>query len=99
VDQREEQAILQSTQELQSAINTLMGRPQPTRPLTVRDLRVTFAMYGGSIAEFMYLFDMLEEELGLRVACHAGAIEVTDLQRSIAVSDSAHQASAGASAG
>jgi hypothetical protein len=58
----------------------MLGRPAPTRPLTARDLRVNLTMYGGPIAEFMYLFDMLEHELGLRVACSAGAIEVSDLR-------------------
>ena len=77
---REEQAILASTEEIQAAINAMLDRPRPTRPLTTRDLRVTFAMYGGSIAEFMYLFDMLEQELGFRVACTSTAVEVTDLR-------------------
>src|SRR6185295_5987742 len=75
---REEQAALASSEELQSAINAMLDRPRPTRPLTARDLRVTFAMYGGSIAQFMYLFDMLERELGIWVECTADAIEVTD---------------------
>ena len=74
---REEQAILGSTQDLQRAINTLLERPHPRRPLTARDLHVTFVMYGGSIAEFPYLFDMLEEHFGFHVECDAGTIEVT----------------------
>ncbi|HEY0484181.1 MAG TPA: hypothetical protein VGD37_41965 [Kofleriaceae bacterium] len=75
---REEQAILASTQDLQREINAQLDRPQPGRPLTARDLHVTFRMYGGSIAEFPYLFDMLEEELGFHVACDAATIAVTD---------------------
>jgi hypothetical protein len=74
---REEQAILASTQDLQRVINAQLERPQPSRPLTARDLHVTFVMYGGSIAEFPYLFDMLEEELGFHVACDAATIAVT----------------------
>jgi hypothetical protein len=35
-------------------------------------------MYGGSIARFQYLFDMLDDELGFRVDTTAGAIEITD---------------------
>ena len=35
-------------------------------------------MYGGSIAEFMYLFDMLEDELGIHVECTARGIAVSD---------------------
>jgi hypothetical protein len=76
---REEQAILASTTELQRSINVLLGRPQPRRPLTVRDLRAHFVMYGGSIAQFPYLFDMLEDELGVRVECTASTAEVTEV--------------------
>ena len=79
---REEQGILRSTEDIQARINALLERPPATRPLTARDLRVNFAMYGGSIAEFPYLFDSLEDELGFRVECNAGAIELTDLQAS-----------------
>jgi hypothetical protein len=73
---REEQTILASTAELQAAINTLLERPQPTRPLTARDLRLHFQMYGGSIAEFPYLFDSLEDELGVHVECTADQIQI-----------------------
>jgi hypothetical protein len=75
---REEQAILASTAELQVTINALLDRAPATRPLTVRDLRVNQAMYGGSIAEFPYLFDMLEDEIAVRVDCNASSIEVSD---------------------
>jgi hypothetical protein len=95
---REEQAILASTEELQAAINALLDRPRPTRPLTARDLRVTFAMYGGSIAEFMYLFDMLEDELGFRVVCTSRAIEITD-QRPLPAECDRPQPHAGLAAG
>jgi hypothetical protein len=77
---REEQAILGATEAIQAAINAMLGRPVPTRPLTARDLRVNLTMYGGVIAEFMYLFDMLEHELGFHVTCSAAAIEVSDLR-------------------
>lgn len=56
-----------------------LGRPQPRRPLSVRDLRAHFVVYGGSIAQFPYLFDMLEHELGGRVACTATTVEVTEV--------------------
>ncbi|MBC7977014.1 MAG: hypothetical protein H7138_18720 [Myxococcales bacterium] len=79
---REEQAILASTAEIQAAINTLLDRPQPTRPLSVRDLRLTYAMYGGFIAKFPYLFDMLEQTLGFHVTCTAETIEVTETANS-----------------
>jgi hypothetical protein len=77
---REEQAILGQTTELQGEISDRLERPRARRPLTARDLKTTFVMYGGSIAEFPYLFDMIEEELGIRVEATAGTIEVTDLR-------------------
>jgi hypothetical protein len=95
---REEQAILQSTEDIQAEINRRLERARPSRPLTARDLRVNFAMYGGSIAEFPYLFDTLEEELGIRVECTADAIEVTDLRASRTGSDPRGYASASAGA-
>ena len=93
---REEQAILRSTEDIQAEINRRLERARPSRPLTARDLRVNFAMYGGSIAEFPYLFDTLEEELGIRVECTADTIEVTDLRASRAESDPRGYASASA---
>ena len=39
---------------------------------------VYVAMYGGFIAQFPYLFDMLEEELGFHVTCPANTIEIAD---------------------
>jgi hypothetical protein len=75
---REEQAILTSVAELQGSINALLGRPRPTRPLSVRDFRVTFTMHAPPFSAFPYLFDMLEDELGFRVECTADTIEVSD---------------------
>ena len=75
---REEQAIVASTIAIQGAINTLLARPQPRRALTARDLHTTFVMYGGSIAQFPYLFDTLDAAFSVRVACTAGTIEITD---------------------
>jgi hypothetical protein len=76
---REEQAILGATEEIQAAINTLLDRAPARRRLTARDLHVNFTMYGGSIAQFPYLFDMLQDELDIRVECTADTIEITDL--------------------
>jgi hypothetical protein len=73
---REEQAILASTAELQAAINTLLDRPPPRRPLTARDLRLHFQMYGDSIAAFPYLFDSLEAALGIHIECTADQISI-----------------------
>jgi hypothetical protein len=75
---REEQAVLATTAEIQAAINRLLDRPQPRRPLTVRDLRVTYAMYGDFVGQFPYLFDTLEDELGFRVEATTHAIEIVD---------------------
>jgi hypothetical protein len=74
---RQEQAVLASTLELQDVLNSLLDRPRPTRPLSVRDLRVNYGMYGGFIGQFPYLFDSLEEELALRVDCTVDSLSVT----------------------
>jgi hypothetical protein len=74
---REEQAVLASTAALQEAINALLDRPRPTRPLCAPDLRVLFTMHTGSKSAFPYLFETLEDELGVGVACTADAVELT----------------------
>jgi hypothetical protein len=76
---REEQAILSSATAIQAAINALLDRPRPDRHLSARDVRVFFTMNGGS---FPYLFDTLEDELGVRVECTADTIEVSDRRAS-----------------
>ena len=73
---RAEQGILASTAEIQDAINALLDRPRPTRPLAALDLRMLFTMHGGSKSWFPYLFDTLEDELGFRVACTADSVAV-----------------------
>jgi hypothetical protein len=75
---RQEQAVLASALELQDVLNTLLDRPRPTRPLSVRDLRVNYAMYGGFIGGFPYLFDSLADVLGVHVHCTVDSIEVVD---------------------
>jgi hypothetical protein len=75
---RVEQAVLASVSELQDAINALLERPRPTRPLTVRDFHVVFVMHPPPISAFPYVFDVLESELGIRVECTANTIEVSD---------------------
>jgi hypothetical protein len=79
---REEQAILGATEEIQAEINAMLARTAPSRRLTARDLRVNFAMYGGSIAEFPYLFDTLEDALGIRTVCTADAIDIAEREAS-----------------
>jgi actin-like ATPase involved in cell morphogenesis len=73
---REEQAILRSATRLQATINTLLERTPPTRPLTVRDLELHFVMYGGPSGNFKYLFDTLEDELGIHVECTSDQISI-----------------------
>ncbi len=73
---RQEQAMLGAAVELQEALNTLLERPRPTRPLTARDLRVNYAMYGGYLSQFPYLFDSLDQELGFRVEATATSLEL-----------------------
>jgi hypothetical protein len=75
---RIEQAVLTAAAQLQGAINVLLGRPQPNRPLSVRDLRIHYAMYGGSIAQFPYLFDTLEDEFGFHIDCTADTLKISD---------------------
>src|SRR5262249_52818516 len=93
---REEQAILGATEEIQAAINTLLDRAPARRRLTARDLHANFTMDGGSIAQFPYLFDMLQDELGIRVECTADTIEITDLGASWTESDPPRYASTSA---
>jgi hypothetical protein len=77
---RAEQGVLAAVTAQQEAINTLLDRPRPTRPLTARDFRVTFLMHPPPISGFPYLFDLLEQELGVRVECTADTITITDVQ-------------------
>ena len=74
---REEQAILASTAEIQESLNVLLDRPRPQRSLSVRDFHANYVLSSGTRA-FPYLFDSLQEELGIRVECTASAIEVSD---------------------
>jgi len=78
---REEQAILASTTEIQASINALLERPQPARTLVVRDLHVNFAI-ASSAEIYPYLFDALDDALGIRVECTARSIDVFDRRAS-----------------
>jgi len=78
---RHEQAILASTTALQHAINTLLDRPRPTRPLCVRDFLATYALNSGP-GVFPYIFDTLDAELGIRVDTTASAIAIADRRAS-----------------
>ncbi|HEX7835811.1 MAG TPA: hypothetical protein VF469_00025, partial [Kofleriaceae bacterium] len=73
---RAEQAVLAATSAHLEAINALLDRPRARRPLQVADLRLFYTLGRGSV--FPYLFDALEDELGIRVECTASAIDVID---------------------
>ncbi|MEZ4364508.1 MAG: hypothetical protein R3B48_30305 [Kofleriaceae bacterium] len=75
---RAEQAILASATTLQRALNEFLDRPQPTRPLTVRDCRLAYSMRRDHLAGFPYLFDALEDTLGLAVECTKDQIDISD---------------------
>ena len=76
---RIEQAVLAHTAVIQDAINALLERARPRRPLTARDLIAYYTMNSGQRV-FPYLFDSLEDVLGLHVACTAHSIKVADLR-------------------
>ena len=76
---REEQAILAQTTRIQDAINAVLDRPRPTRPLETRDFRVHFVLGHGD-QRFPHLLDALGAELGIAVACTASAITISDLR-------------------
>jgi len=92
---REEQAILASTTAIQHAINALVERPRPHRPLTVRDLGATYSI-GAAPGAFPYLFDALEAELGVRVEATATAIQIAEPRRAPPEPPTTHSASAAA---
>jgi hypothetical protein len=74
---RHEQGVLARAEQIQHAINTLLERPLPSRPLEVRDFRVGHKMQGGDVGRFPYLFDSIEDEWGLAVRCTKDVIEVS----------------------
>jgi hypothetical protein len=75
---RQEQSILAGVGELEDAINPLLERPAPTRPLTVRDCRLAYVLRQDHLSEFPYLFDTLSSILGIGVECTVELIEITD---------------------
>ena len=93
---REEQAVLASTTQIQGAINALLDRPSPKRPLGIRDFLVFYSLASG-VGRFPYLFDTLENELGLHVECNVSAIDVSDRQGPVVEPSPTHPA--GISAG
>ena len=75
---RAEQAILAGATALEDEINRLLERPAPVRPLTVRDCRVAYRLRDDHLSGFPYLFDTLEELLGIAVECTSDRIDVFD---------------------
>jgi hypothetical protein len=74
---RREQGVLAAVTAHMDAINALLDRPRPRRPLTVRDIRTVYTMQNG-VGSYPYLFDTLEAHLGLQVEATASAITVSD---------------------
>jgi hypothetical protein len=79
---RAEQACLASTVRLQEAINTMLDRPRPRRALTVRDFAVNYSLQSSQAGAWPYLFDVLEEALGIGVESTATTIEVSERRTS-----------------
>jgi hypothetical protein len=79
---RAEQAILTSTTEIQGAINKLLDRPAASRPLHCRDFLVYWAMGTKRSVVWPYLFNSLDQELGIYVDPTANAIEIAVRQAS-----------------
>lgn len=73
----EEQAVLTVAAEIQASINRLLDRALATRELTVRDLQVFYSLHDGP-GSFPYVFDALEDELGIHVECTASAVTISD---------------------
>ncbi|MBC7974408.1 MAG: hypothetical protein H7138_05435, partial [Myxococcales bacterium] len=78
---RDEQAILAALVARQDAIDTLVERPHPQRPLTVRDLRVAYLLQRDG-APYPHLLDTLDEVLGLDIQCTATTFAVSDRRAS-----------------
>jgi hypothetical protein len=76
---REEQAVLAPVVARQAAINALLDRPRPRRPLAVRDLRTVY-MLNGAERPYPHLLDTLEAALDLKIECTASALTVSDLR-------------------
>ncbi|HEX7840072.1 MAG TPA: hypothetical protein VF469_21495 [Kofleriaceae bacterium] len=74
---REEQAILTVAAEIQASINGLLDRSPAARELTVRDFQVFYSLHDGP-GSFPYVFDALEDELGIHVECTARAVAISD---------------------
>jgi hypothetical protein len=75
---RQGQAILASVTELQGAINALLERERPTRPLALRDFTVLFRMHPPPISAFPYIFDTLQQELSIDIEATATTLEIAD---------------------
>ena len=63
--------------EIQASLNGLLDRSRATRELTVRDFQVFYSLHDGP-GSFPYVFDALEDELGINVECTARDITSSD---------------------
>lgn len=76
---RHEQAVSAVTDRILGEINTLLRRPQPSRSVCARDY-VTFYAFASKRGRFPYLFDTLEQELGIAVSADAHGISIRDVR-------------------
>jgi hypothetical protein len=76
---RVEQAIASAATSLQREINSTLARPQPNRTASARDFLLFYSLNG---SVFPYLFDILEDELGLRIESDAMSFEISLRQAS-----------------
>ncbi len=74
---RHEQAVSAVTDRILTEINTLLRRPQPSRLVSARDY-ITFYAFSGKRGRFPYLFDTLEQHLGISVSADARNLEIGD---------------------
>jgi hypothetical protein len=74
---RHEQVVLASATAIQAAINAQLDRPRPTRALTARDLHSNYTI-GVGPGVFPYLFDAIDDALGVWVECTERYIDVAD---------------------
>lgn len=72
-----EQAIVQLACEIQSHINSLLGRTLPKRPFTASDINLFYRLQDRD-ARLPYLADELSEALGLRIAVTKDSIGIFD---------------------
>jgi hypothetical protein len=70
------QAVLRLATAVQARINTLLGRPAPTRPFDSADIDIHNQLQGALSRRLPYLLDELEPLFGMAVTLDADAIHI-----------------------